>query len=70
MQKITLYKKYEDDKLLNGEKATITTTNGCTVTEWADFKSAGLVMLTRQNYACWGFDRVVDVFLARGYVKM
>ena len=66
--KVKLYKAAdENDHLLNGEKVTITTTNGCTVTTYLDFKTSGLVLASRENMSFWGFDRVVNSYKERGY---
>ena len=67
--KITLYKKATGDKVIKGEKVTITTTNGCTVTTWLDFTKSGLVLATRENMSFWGFDRVVNSYKERGYTE-
>ena len=66
--KITLYKQdSEKNTLTRGEKVTISDTNGCTVTTWIDFVKSGLIMLSRENMAFWGFNRVLNSYLNRGY---
>jgi hypothetical protein len=70
MKKAVKLYKASEDRLVKGEKVTITNTNGCTVTTWIDFRKSGLVLLSRENMACWGFGRVVDVYKSRGYVEL
>lgn len=70
MKKITLYKAVKNSDLIQGEKVTITDTNGCAVTEWVDFKKSGLHLVGRSNQSFWGFDRVVDAFISKGYTKL
>lgn len=67
---VKFYKASEKDAIVKGEKVTITNTNGCTVTTWIDFKQSGLVLLSRENMAVWGFSRVVDAYKSRGYIEL
>lgn len=67
--KITLYKKATGNNVIKGEKVTITTTSGCTVTTWLDFIKSGLIFASRENMSFWGFDRVVNSYKERGYTE-
>jgi hypothetical protein len=70
MKKVVKLYKASEDKLVKGEKITITNTNGCTVTTWIDFHKSGLVLFSRENMGAWGFWRVVEVYKSRGYVEL
>ena len=70
MKKIVKLYKASDDKLVKGEKITITNTNGCTVSTWIDFRKSGLVLFSRENMSFWGFGRVVDAYKSRGYIEL
>ena len=67
---IKLYKESNGDSVVKGEKVTITTTNGCTVSTWVDFHKSGLVLLSRENMSFWGFPRVVEAYKSRGYTEV
>lgn len=67
--KITLYKKATGNNLIKGEKVTITTASGCTVTTWLDFIQSGLILASRENMSFWGFDKVVNSYKERGYTE-
>lgn len=65
--KYILYKEYNEKTIANGERVTISTAGGCTVSTFIDFLKSGLTLATRENMSFWGFNRVITFYLNNGY---
>ena len=72
MKKYRFYKKIDNDGLLNGEAYTVSFygTDKILVSQFVDFKSAGLTLVGRSNEAFWGLARVIESIKNKGFLEV
>lgn len=65
------YKEAKDDKLVKGDRATISTDGiKTTVTEYVDFVKSGLAMVGRYDVSFMGFADACKTYESRGYKEI